>query len=176
MAGAGRTFSITSTCQMAPGAFPALWHLGERPSEIYHSTLNLLHTTDQNVTDERRILFAPLRNPAWKHRGLSPIERTEETNCVAPTRVFRIRSNCKRHGSNDLRRGQNREQKQKSKIPERQTNFDTRSSIPDDQKTPRAASLVRPQSPLKTGSAAIRSPGRARATFRPVSRAASCRR
>ena len=91
------------------------------------------HITDQNVTNKRRILFAPLRNPAWKYRGQLKTERTKETNCVAPTRVFRFRSNCKRHVSNDLRRGENREQKQKSKIPERQMVFDTDSSKLADQ-------------------------------------------
>jgi hypothetical protein len=100
------------------------------------ATLNLLHITDQNVTNIRRILIAPLRSPAWKYRGQLKTDRTEESNSVAPTRVFRIRSNCKRLASNDLRRRKNAEQNRKSKIPERQTNFDTGSSKLDDHNWP----------------------------------------
>jgi hypothetical protein len=76
------------------------------------------------VTDERRILFVPLPTAACKNRGQLETDRTEETNCVAPNAFSRKATNCKRLASNTLRQQENREQKQKSKIPERETNSD----------------------------------------------------
>jgi hypothetical protein len=95
-----------------------------------------LHITDQTGTDERRILFAPLRTPAWKNRGQLKTERTEETICVAPNAFSRKATNCKRTAGNNLRQQENREQKQNSKIPERQANFDSDSSAIADRNWP----------------------------------------
>jgi hypothetical protein len=92
-------------------------------------------TTDQNRSKDTGILFPAVRVILGESSVIQHPPRSKRMNSVASARVFEKATNCKSRLPNHLRSRQRSEQKQKSKIPERQTHFDPRRSKLDDQKS-----------------------------------------
>ncbi len=81
------------------------------------------------------------RASPWKKRGVLRSDGAKRMNFDRSSRVLRFRSKFKSFGSNKLQRSQRKEQNQNSKIPERQSNFDSRSSKIADQNVSRQDSV-----------------------------------